>query len=256
MTAAPEGEEFLKKLNSGYQTQVEAFINLIAVDEPASYMEAISGPDCNLWEKAMKEEMTSLQDKKTFNLVEQPEDRQIISCKWVWRIKRDSKGNVEQHKAHLIAHGFTQIHGLDYLNTYTLVTRLETICLLCTMANEKDWEIRHINIKTTYLNSNINEEIYMEIPEGFMNNGIKTKVLCLQKAIYSLKQAGRQWYRKLREALKQFSLVQTSSDPHTFVMHKKVDGINRTLILPIYVYNLLPIGDKVLTDNFECWIPQ
>ena len=123
------------------------------------------------------------------------------------------------------------------------------------MANEKDWEIQHINIKTAYLNSDIDEEIYMEIPEGFMNNGIKTKVLHLRKAIYGLKQAGRQWYRKLREALKKFGLVQTSSDPHTFITHKVVDSINRTLILPVYVDNLLPIGDKVLTDDFKHWIP-
>ena len=155
-----------------------------------------------------------------------------------------------------MAHGFTQVHGLDYLDTYALVTRLETICLLCAMANEKDWEIRHIDIKTAYLNGNINEEIYMEIPEGFMNDKIKTKVLCLKKVIYGLKQAGCQWYRKLKEALTQFSLVQTTSDPHTFVMHKVVHGVKHTLILPVYVDDLLPISDKVLTDDFKCWIPQ
>ena len=256
MTADPEGEEFLEKLDKGYQTQVEAFINLIAVDELASYAEAINSPNHELWKKAMEEEMESLLDKNTFELVERPEDRRIISCKWVWQIKRDSKGNIKRYKARLVARSFTQIHGLNYLDTYAPVTRLETIRLLCAMANKNDWEIRHIDIKTAYLNSNINEEIYMEIPDGFMTDQFKTKVLHLKKAIYGLKQAGCQWYRKLREALKQFGLIQTASDPHTFITHKKVDGVDRTLILSVYVDDLLPISNKVLTDNFERWIPQ
>ena len=139
------------------------------------------------------------------------------------------------------------------MDTYALVTRLETICLLCALATEKDWEVRHIDVKTAYLNGDLNEEVYMEIPEGFDNyNG--EKVLLLRKALYSLKQAGQQWYRKLQEALQTFGLKQTTSNPHTFVAHKVVDGIKRTLILPVYVDDLLPIGNKVLTDDFEHWI--
>ena len=100
---------------------------------------------------------------------------------------------MERYKACLVARSFTQIHGLDYMDTYAPVTRLETIHLLCALATEKDWEVCHINIKTAYLNGDLDEEVYMEIPEGFdQYNG--TKVLLLRKALYGLKQAGRQWY--------------------------------------------------------------
>ena len=78
-----------------------------------------------------------------------------------------------------MARSFTQIHGLDYLDTYAPVTRLETVRLLCAMANEKDWEIRHIDVKTAYLNGDVDEEIYMEIPDGYQAKGFKGKVLIL-----------------------------------------------------------------------------
>ena len=184
---------FRSAFDAGYQTHVEAYINLIATGEPVSFKEAITCPDKDKWETAMDEEMTSLMDMGTFALVDRPKDRRIISCKWVWRIKRDSKGNVERYKARLVARGFTQIHGLDYMDTYAPVTRLETIHLLCALATEKDWEVRHIDVKTAYLNGDLDKEVYMEIPEGFDNyNG--GKVLLLRKALYGLKQAGRQWY--------------------------------------------------------------
>jgi len=120
------------------------------------------------------------------------------------------------------------------------------------VAVEKDWEVRQIDVKTAYLYGNLDEEVYMEIPEGAIDHPGHVFRLC--KAIYGLKQAGRQWYQKLKETMGKFGMVQIKSDPHTFVTQKMVKGIMRTLVLPIYVDDLFPIGDKELTDDFENWI--
>ena len=158
-------------------------------------------------------------------------------------------------EARLVARGFTQVHhGLDYDETYAPVTRLETIRLLFAMAVEKDWEIRQIDVKTAYLYGDLDEEIYMEPPPGY--EVPEGHVLRLGKALYGLKQAGRQWYRKLKSVMGKFGLKQITNDPHTFIGHKIVSGVRRTTAIPIYVDDLFPIGDKVLTDDFETWIPK
>jgi hypothetical protein len=131
---------------------------------------------------------------------------------------------------------------------------LETIRLLFALAVQKDWEIRQIDVKTAYLNGELDEEIYMEPPEGYQVP--EGHVLLLKKALYGLKQAGRQWYKRLRDAVSKFDLKPLANDPHTYVAHKVVNGIKCTLILPVYVDDLLPIGDKILCDEFELWIPE
>lgn len=91
------------------------------------------------------------------------------------------------------------------------------------------------------------------MPQGYKAPG---KAPLLKKALYSLKQAGRQWYQKLWEVLQTFRLKQTASDPHMFIVHKVVDFIHQTLILSVYMDNLLPISNKVLTNDFKQWIHQ
>ena len=105
----------------------------------------------------------------------------------VYKLKRDADGKISRFKARLVARGFTQVYGTDYLDTYAPVTHLETIRLLFALAAEKDWEIRQIDVKTAYLNGKLDEEIFMEPPEGYpVPEG---HVLLLKKALYGLKQA-------------------------------------------------------------------
>ena len=120
------------------------------------------------------------------------------------------------------------------------------------MAVKKDWEVWQINIKNAYLYGDLNEEIFMEAPQGY--NVPDGHVLLLKKAPYGLKQAGRQWYLMLKEQMAKFGLKQVKSEPHTFVV-QVVNEKRCTLIIPVYVDDLFPIGDKVLTDEFEAWPP-
>ena len=122
---------------------------------------------------------------------------------------------------------------MDFSDTFAPVTHLETIRLMLAIAVHRDWEICQIDVKTAYLHGELDEEIFMEPPEGFpAPNG---HVYRLKKALYGLKQAGRQWYFKLKSVLNEFGFTQIECEPHTFIVRKVVDGIERTLVLPVYV---------------------
>ena len=123
----------------------------------------------------------------------------------------------------MVVRGFAQVHGINYLDTYAPVTRLETIRFLFALAVEKDWEIRQINVNTTYLNGVLEEDIFMEAPEGYdVREG---HILKLKKALYGLKQAGRQWYKQLHDTIAKFGLKPLANDLHTYVGHKVIKGI-------------------------------
>ena len=121
------------------------------------------------------------------------------------------------------------------------------------MAVEKDWEVQQINIKNTYLYGDLDKEIFMEAPQGYdIPDG---HVLLLKKALYGLKQAGCQWYLTLKDKMAKFGLKQVKLELHTFVVQKAVDDKRCNLIIPIYVDNLFPVSNKVLTNEFEAWLP-
>ena len=143
----PEGE----KLDEAYLQSVELFINENAASEPTTYSEAIRAADLEMWRKAMNEEIESLKSMGTWEVTPLPADRKAISCKWVYRIKRDTDGNPTRYKARLVARGFTQVYGLDYDETYAPVTRLETIRLLLGIAAAKRWDIHQVDVKSAYL---------------------------------------------------------------------------------------------------------
>ena len=249
-----EGETKDEALDRAYQEYIELSTISLVPDEPNTYEKAVAADDATLWLDAMETEIKAMEDLDVWEAVPRPADTNIVSCKWIYKIKHNAHGEISRYRARLVARGFTQIHGTDYLDTYAPVTRLETIRLLFALAVEKDWEIRQIDVKTAYLYGDLDEAIYMEPPKGYdIPDGC---VLLLKKALYGLKQAGRQWYKRLREVVSKFDLHPLANDPHTYVAHKTIDGIKRTLILPVYVDDLIPIGDKVLCDDFEQWLPD
>jgi len=232
-----------------YLSQVFLFASSAPSGEPTTYKEAINSPDVKLWKQAMTEELESLQTLGTWVVCPKPENRKVIGCKWVYRIKTDADGNVIRYKARLVAKGYSQQPGLDFGDTFAPVTRLETIRLLLGIATHNDWEIRQVDVKTAYLYGDLDEEIYMAVPPGL---GVpEGHVLRLVKALYGLKQAGRQWHSKLKSTLSTYDLRQIVSNPNTYVAHKVVNGKRCILVLPVYVDNLLPMGDKELTDDFK-----
>ena len=135
------------------------------------------------------------------------------------------------------------------------VTRLDTLRLLAAMAVQKNWEFRHLDVKTAYLHGDLEEEVYMAVPQG-LEDVPEGYVLKLKKALYGLKQASHQWYEHLHATMKVFGLKRAESDPHTFIFNGKIKGVTHTLIIPVYVDDIFLFGSKTLTDQFEEFIPQ
>ncbi|KAK1648458.1 hypothetical protein QYE76_066263 [Lolium multiflorum] len=140
-------------------------LNVMIVDnndeDPATYEEAMMSPDSNKWQEAMKSEMGSMYDNKVWTLVELPDSRKAVENKWIFKRKTDADGNITVYKARLVAKGFRQIQGVDYDETFSPVAKLKSVRILLAIAAFFDYEIWQMDVKTAFLNGDIEEELYM-----------------------------------------------------------------------------------------------
>lgn len=150
-------------------------------------------------------------------LVDLPKGQKAIGSKWVYRIKRDASGNIDKFKSRLVAKGCGQQLGVNYWETFSPVIRYETIRMLFAIAAEKQLYMHHIDISNTYLNSKLEENIFMKQPEGFISKKYPEKVLKLQKAIYGLKQSGRVWNSTLDAVLTSIGFKRCRHEPCLYV---------------------------------------
>ena len=171
--------------------------------EPQSLAEAKRGHDWPFWEKAIFEELKTLEEASTWELVDLPAGANLVGSKWVFRVKKDASGHVVRFKARLVAQGFSQVPGVDYFDTFAPVAKLASIRTVLAMAAKLDFELHQIDIKSAYLNGELteNENIYMRQPPGYPAPNSSGKVCHLLKTLYGLKQSGRRWYQKLMEIL-------------------------------------------------------
>ena len=133
-------------------------------DDPINYKEALEDVDVQEWQKAMDREMESMYSNSVWSLVEAPKGVKPIGCKWIYKRKRGSDGKVETFKARLVAKGYTQKEGIDYEETFSPVAMLKSIRILLAVAASLDYEIWQMDVKTAFLNGNLNEDIYMQQP--------------------------------------------------------------------------------------------
>ncbi|KAK0600749.1 hypothetical protein LWI29_018076 [Acer saccharum] len=135
----------------------------------------------------MKEEMDSMKSNHVWDLVDLPPGRNAIGNKWVLRIKQKADGIVERYKACLVAKGYTQQEGIDYEETFSHVVRFASICLILAIVAHMDLELHQMDVKTAFLNGELDEEIYMEQPVNFISKGQERKVCKLKRSIYGSK---------------------------------------------------------------------
>jgi len=140
-----------------------------------TFIEAITGENASQWRSAIKEELVAHEKNNTWTLVPLPENRNIIGCKWVFKIKENPTENNVRFKARLCAKGFSQKAGLDYTETFSPVVRYDSIRVLLAIAACENLEIGQFDIKTAFINRFLNEEIYMQLPEGVETNNTDTK---------------------------------------------------------------------------------
>ncbi|KAH9804147.1 hypothetical protein KPL71_002018 [Citrus sinensis] len=164
-------------------------------EEPSSYKQAMNSRDKTKWLSAMEEEISSLKKNNTWILVRKPEDRKLVGCKWIFKLKDGATSEEPpRYKARLVAKGFTQREGVDYSEVFSPVVKYSSIRVLLAITTYHDLELDQMDVKTAFLHGNLEEEIYMEQPEGFIQRESEDMVCLLKKSLYGLKQSPRQWY--------------------------------------------------------------
>ena len=225
-------------------------------DDPKTYKEAITSRDSTFWKDAIQDEMDSIVSNHTWELVDLPKGSRPIGCKWVFKKKYHSDGTLNTYKARLVAKGFRQKEGIDYFDTYAPVARTTTIRLLFALASLNDLIIHQMDVKTAFLNGDLDEEIYMEQPEGYLLPGNEQKVCKLVKSLYGLKQAPKQWHQKFDSVILSNGFIPNSCDKCLYTKTCKTTVI----FLCLYVDDMLIISNdlkgiletkKFLTSTFK-----
>lgn len=148
------------------------------------------------WLASMQEELMEIEKNKTFELLEKSIEKPI-DVKWVYKLKLRPNGEIYKHKARLVVISFLQKPGIDFEKVYAPITRLETIKIIVLTAVYKGWEIHQLDVKPSFLNGPLEEEVYVSQPPGFGIKGKLKKVYILRKTLYGLKHAQRAWNKRI-----------------------------------------------------------
>ena len=228
-----------------------------SIGEPRTHREAVRSPHRVKWERAMQEELDSIKDNDTYSLVPLPAGRHAIGCKWVFKIKRHADGSVERYKARLVAKGYSQLYGIDFTETFAPVVRFSSLRAILAIAAAADYEIHQMDVKTAFLNGDLDEDIYMQQPDGYRADGDQADyVWKLNKSLYGLRQAGRAWNKKMDIALVEFGFHALHSDCCVYI---KRAGRTVMFVL-VYVDDLLLVTNDTaeltatkaaLSDRFD-----
>jgi transposase InsO family protein len=209
--------------------------------DPRSRKEAMSSPARPKWEKAEREELDSIERAKVYELCQLPPGHRAIGNKFVYKTKRDENGNVIKHKARLVAKGFTQREGIDYDETFSPVLQYASLRCLLAMVAHYDLELHQMDVKTAFLNGDIDHEIYMKQPEGHEVPGKEDHVCKLKKSLYGLKQAGRVWYERIHAEFTAMGFTRLVNEPCTYVKRSK----ECVIIIGLYVDDLVLISNSL-----------
>jgi hypothetical protein len=185
--------------------------------------------------------MDSIISNGTWELSERPHGCKPVGCKWVFKKKLRPDGTIEKYKARLIAKGYIQKEGEDYFDTYSLVARLTTIRVLLSMSASYGLIVHQMEAKTTFLNGELEEEICMDQPDGFVVKGEERKVCKLLKSLYGLKQAPKQCYEKFDRILTSVGFVVNEADKCVYCHHGGGEGVT----LCLYMDDILIFGTNM-----------
>ncbi|KAE8664189.1 Detected protein of unknown function [Hibiscus syriacus] len=208
--------------------------------EPECYDEAMQVEDSVKWESSMKDEMDSLMSNQTWELGELPPGKKTLHNKWIYRIKEEHDGR-KRYKARLVVKGFQQKEGIDYNEIFSPVVKLSTIRLVLKIVAAENLHLEQLDVKTTFLHGDLEEEIYMRQPEGFIEARNKNLVCRLKKSLYGLKQTPRQWYKKFDSFMGSSGFTRCQANHCCYI--KKFD--NNFIILLLHVDDMLVAGSDM-----------
>lgn len=226
----------------------KAYICAIAlIPEPTSFTQAKRFDE---WLQAMNEELVALESTGTWTVCSLPSGKHAIGCKWVYKIKINPDGTIERYKARLVAKGYTQEEGIDFEETFSPVAKMTTVKTLLAVAAAKQWSLTQLDISNAFLNGDLDEEIYMTLPPGYTSKEgeiLPPNAVCkLQKSLYGLKQASRQWFLKFSGTLLQLGFQISNSD-HTLFIRRKGE---------VYTAVLVYVDDIIIASNDDNDVTQ
>jgi hypothetical protein len=214
-------------------------------DTPKTIVEAFASPNADDWKEGVRSEIDSILSNGTWELVDRPYDCKPVGCKWVFKNKLRPDGTINLYKAKLVAKGYTQKEGEDFFDTYSPVAILTTIHVLLSLAISHGLLVHQMDVKTTFLNEELKEKIYMTQPDGFVVKGQEEKVCKLVKSLYGLKQAPKQWHEKFNVTLISAGFSVNEADRCVYYHHGGGQGV----ILYLYVNDILIFGTSLDVIN-------
>lgn len=196
-------------MNEGFQrserrTQKPSYFHdyvlLAECNTPDSFDQAMVTEEAEQWKNATDEEMASLLENETWDLVELPKGKRPIANRWVLRLKLKADGSIDRFKARLVAKGYSQKPGVDYDETFSPVARFDTVRAILSIAAFEKLKLMQFDVKTAFLYGELQEEVFMKQPEGYEDG--TGKVCKLNRSLYGLKQAPRCWNKRFVDFLK------------------------------------------------------
>jgi hypothetical protein len=178
----------------------------------------------------MTEEYQSTMKNDVWDIVPRLEGKSAVTSKWIYKIKHAADGSVKKYKARFVAREFSQVEGIDYEETFSHVSRYTSIRTIISLAASMGWKLHQMDVKTTFLNDEIEEEVYIEQPYGFVTHE-ESHVCRLNKSMYGLNQAPRAWYEIIDGYLMSLGFSKSVADPN---LYYHIVG-DEWLILVLYV---------------------
>ncbi|KAK8931081.1 hypothetical protein KSP39_PZI016518 [Platanthera zijinensis] len=217
------------------------FVLLTDAGEPEIYSEAVESAERHHWMAAMQEEMQLLRTNHTYDLVRLLKGKKALKNRWIFRLKEGASPTPPRYKARLVVKGFAQRQGIDFDEIFSPVVKMSSIQVVLGLVARLDLEVEQMDVKTAFLHGDLEDELYMEQPDGYCIRGKEGYVCRLKKSLCGLKQAPRQWYQKFKTFMGEIDFTKTTLDHCVFV---KQYAPKDFVILLIYVDDMLIIGKK------------
>ena len=208
--------------------------------DPATFHQAMASDRKDAWVKAMQDEIQSNLDKHVWDLTVLPPGKRALTSKWVYRTKELPDGS-RIEKARIVARGFEQVQGVDFHEIFAPTIRSKSLRTLLAIGAAEDMEIHQLDVKTAFLNGKLQEEVYMHQPQGFVNPDFPDLVCKLNRTLYGLRQAPREWFLELTSTFAELGLHPNPYDSAVYM--GTVDGDH--VIIGVYVDDMPLLASSI-----------
>lgn len=210
--------------------------------EPKSYKMAMKSADAKAWREACDKEMRSIKDMGVWEIVDRPQNSPVVGGRWHFKLKLNPDGSINKHKARYVAKGYTQTEGVDFNETYAPTGRLASFRVLVAVAAAKGWGIEQMDAIAAFLNSDLKEEIFLELPEGYDEERANGKVARLKKALYGLKQSAKCWSDEVKD---KFISMWLTQNPHDACLWYRKSRDGKETLIYLHVDDMAITGDDI-----------